>query len=114
LAAAFFVMAVCVALPIFAGDPVLLALSAAGVGAVALGSVALTSGALAVMVAPNRLATTWGLATMAYAVTQAASAAGFSGLFHLSQSYKLLFAIGAAATLTTAACMLIALRLNEA
>jgi len=108
LAASYFVMAVAVALPLFSGNPLILAISAAGVGAVALGAVVLTSGAVAHMVPPSRLAASWGLATMAYAVMQAASAAGFSALFHLTGSYRLLFLIGATATFITGACVLTA------
>ena len=108
LAVSYFVMAVAVALPIFSGNPLVLAISAAGVGAVALGAVVLTSGALATMVPPSRLAATWGLATMSYAVMQAGSAAGFSTLFHITGSYRLLFGIGAVATFFTATTVLIA------
>jgi predicted MFS family arabinose efflux permease len=114
LAASYFVMSIAVALPIFSGNPFILALSAIGVGAVALGAVLLTSGALAVMVPPSRLAATWGLATMAYAVMQAASAAGFSTLYHLTGSYRLLFAIGAVATLITAITVLISQQIDAA
>jgi MFS family permease len=108
LAASYFIMAVAVALPVFSGNPFILAISAAGVGAVALGAVVLTSGALAMMVPPTRLAATWGLATMAYAVMQAASAAGFSALFHATESYRLLFSIGTIATFITGICILFA------
>lgn len=111
LAAGYFLMAAAIALPIFSASPVMLALSAAGVGAVALAAVVLTSGALATLVPVNRLAATWGLATMAYAVMQAASAAGFSALFHATESYRLLFGIGTAATFFTALCVLAARRL---
>jgi MFS family permease len=107
LAASYFVMAVAVALPVFSGNPVILAVSAAGVGAVALGAVVLTSGALAMLVPPARLAANWGLATMAYAVMQAGTAAGFSELFHVTQSYRLLFGIGAVATFVTGICILV-------
>jgi predicted MFS family arabinose efflux permease len=114
LAASYFVMAIAVALPLFSGNEVILALSAAGVGAVALGAVALTSGALAVMVPPARVAATWGLATMAYAVMQAATAAGFSALFHATGSYRLLFAIGAIATFITGISVLVSRSLETA
>jgi len=112
LAAGYFVMAIAVALPVFSTNVFVLALSAAGVGAVALGAVVLTSGALAMMLPPNRLAATWGLATMAYAVMQAASAAGFSTLFHITASYRLLFAVGAIATFITAICILVSRSLD--
>jgi len=57
---------------------------------------------------PARLAATWGLATMAYAVLQAATAAGFSALFHATESYRLLFGIGTIATFITGICILVA------
>jgi len=114
LAASYFVMAIAVALPVFSGNGFVLALSAAGVGAVALAAVVLTSGALAVMVPPSRLAATWGLATMAYAVMQAASAAGFSTLFHLTGSYRLLFSVGAIATFVTGISILVSRSLDRA
>jgi predicted MFS family arabinose efflux permease len=113
LAAGYFVMALAVALPLFSGNPVVLAVSAIGVGAVALGAVMLTSGALAGMVPSSRLAATWGLATMAYAVMQAACAAGFSTLFHLTGSYRLLFAIGSVATFITALCIMVSRSLQR-
>jgi MFS family permease len=113
LAMSYFIMALAVALPLFSGNPFMLALSATGVGAVALGAVALTSGAVAVMVAPSRLAATWGLATMSYAIMQAVCAAGFSSLFHATGSYRLLFAVGASATFVTALCMLVSRHLQR-
>ena len=113
LAASYFIMAIAVALPVFSGNPFVLALSAAGVGAVALSAVMLTAGALAVMLPASRLASAWGLATMAYAVTQAASAAAYSALFHATASYRLLFAIGAVATFLTAICILVSRSLDK-
>jgi MFS family permease len=114
LAASYFGMAIAVGLQVFWNNSVILSLSAAGVGAVALGAVMLTSGALAVMVPAQRLAASWGLATMAYAVMQAASAAGLSALFHLTGSYRLLFGIGAIATFSTAVSVLAARSLHAA
>jgi predicted MFS family arabinose efflux permease len=102
LAAGYVVMAAAIALPLFTSNMAGLAISAFGVGAVALGAVMLTSGALAGMVAASRLAATWGLATMTYAICQAAVAAGFSTLFHATGSYLLLFIIGSAAALVSA------------
>jgi MFS family permease len=103
LSASYAVMAVAVALPLVTGSFFGLALSALGVGVVALGAVMLTSGALAGLVPPDRLAANWGLATMAYAVMQALVAAGFSSLFHATGSFLLLFGIGALASLASAA-----------
>jgi len=103
LCAGYIVMGIAVALPLLTGSMAGLAVSAFGVGAVALGAVMLTSGALAGLVSADRLAASWGLATMAYAVMQAAVAAGFSTLFHATGSYLLLFAIGTAASFASAA-----------
>jgi len=44
---------------------------------------------------------------------QAASAAGFSALFHATGSYRLLFTIGAAATFFTAICILISRSIDK-
>jgi hypothetical protein len=66
------------------------------------------------MVPPARVAATWGLATMAYAVMQAATAAGFSALFHATGSYRLLFAIGAIATFITGISVLVSRSLETA
>ncbi len=110
LAAAYVAMAAAVALPLLTGNTLVLGVSAFGVGGVALGAVMLTSGALAGMVPPARLAASWGRATMAYAVMQALVAAGFSTLFHITGSYRLLFVIGAAATLASAGLVVLARR----
>jgi len=45
----------------------------------------------------ERLAADWGIATMSYAVMQALTAAGFSHLFHATDSFLLLFGIGTVA-----------------
>jgi len=102
LGCGYLFMAASVAIPLFTGSPVWLAASAFGVGAMGLGAVLLTSGAIAHLVEPPRLAANWGLATMAYAVMQAAVAALFSSLFHATGSYQLLFGIGAAAAFGSA------------
>ncbi len=97
LAAGYVVMALAVALPLVNASTVALDISAIGVGAVGLGAVMLAAGAIAGLVPAHRLAADWGVATMAYAVAQALTAAGFSNLFHLTGSYALLFIIGALA-----------------
>ncbi len=109
LCAAYLVMALAVAMPLFTDNQLGLALSSAGVGAVALAAVMLTSGALSEMVPADRLAATWAVATMAYAVMQAGVAGGFSTLFHATGSYLLLFAIGSAATFCTAGLVALAI-----
>ncbi len=110
LVVAYLVMAFAVAVPLFTGSVLGLAISAFGVGAIALGAVLLTSGAIASLVAPNRLAANWGLATMSYAVMQAVSAAAFSSLFHATENYEILFGIGTVATFISAIFVLLSER----
>jgi MFS family permease len=102
LGCGYLVMAAAISLPLFTGSPLVLAISAIGVGAMGLGAVLLTSGAIAHLVDPSRLAANWGLATMIYAVCQACVAAFFSSLFHATGSYQLLFGIGAVAAFVSA------------
>lgn len=97
LVAGFVVMGCAVAIPLFTQAAPALVLSALCVGAVALGTVMLVAGAIAEMVPSSRLSADWGLAAMAYAVTQIVAAAFLSHLFHATGSYKLLFRVGAAA-----------------
>jgi predicted MFS family arabinose efflux permease len=97
LALGYAVMAGAVALPLINDSSFALDLSAIGVGAIGLGGVMLAAGAIAGMVPPERLAADWGIATMAYAVMQALTAAGFSHLFHVTDSFLLLFGIGVVA-----------------
>ncbi len=111
LAAAYFVMSVSTLCPlIFGPGPLQLAISSIGVGAVGTGVVVLTSGALAGLLPVERLASTWGLATLSYSTLQAVSAAGFSTLFHATGDYRLLYGIAASATFTAGACVAIANR----
>ncbi len=113
LACGYAVMACAVALPLVWDAPLGLALSAIGVGAVALGAVMLAAGAIATLVPANRLAADWGLATMAYAVIQAATAAGFSTLFHATGSFRLLFAIGAVSLVGCAGLVAVSQRIRK-
>jgi MFS family permease len=113
LACGYVVMACAVALPLVWDSPLGLALSAIGVGAVALGAVMLAAGAIATLVPANRLAADWGLATMAYAVIQAATAAGFSTLFHATGSFRLLFAIGAVSLMACAGLVTVSERIRK-
>jgi predicted MFS family arabinose efflux permease len=110
LAAGYAVMACAVGLPLFFDGAVALDVSAACVGAVALGAVMLAAGAIATLGSPQRLAADWGLATMVYAVVQAAAAAGFSSLFHATGSFFILFGVGAAALVACAGLVLAAAR----
>ena len=110
LALGYAVMAGAVALLLVNDSGVALDLSAIGVGAVALGAVMLAAGAIAGLVPPERLAAEWGIATMAYAVMQALTAAGFSHLFHVTDSFSLLFGIGAVALVGSMALVIGAAR----
>ncbi len=110
LAAGYAVMAAAVALLLVNDSSFALDLSALGVGAVALGGVMLAAGAIAGLVPPNRLAADWGAATMAYAVMQALTAAGFSHLFHATDSFLLLFGIGTVALVGSAGLVIAAAR----
>lgn len=114
LAWGYIVMAASVSIPLFTGSPVWLAVSAIGVGAMGLGSVLLTSGGIAHLVHPSKLAGNWGLATMTYAVCQAVVAAIFSSLFHATGSYQLLFGIGTVAAAGSAVFVFTALAVSRA
>jgi len=105
LAAGYLGMALCAGLPLVTAAPLFLDVSVFGVGAIGLGTVMLTSGALSGMVPPARLAATWGLATITYAVMQAVCAAGFTTLFHATGSFLVLFAVAGMATMVAAWCV---------
>jgi predicted MFS family arabinose efflux permease len=105
LAVGYFFMALAAALPLVTAAPVLLDLSVFGVGAIGLGTVMLTSGAISGMVPQGRLAATWGLATITYAVMQAGCAAGFTTLFRATGSFLVLFAVAGGATMVAAGCV---------
>jgi predicted MFS family arabinose efflux permease len=110
LSAGYLVMALAVGLTLVTGSPLGLDISAFGVGAIGLGTVMLTSGALSGLVPANRMAATWGLATIVYGVMQAVCAAGFSQLFHATGSFLILFAIGTVAAAAAAVCTFAAAR----
>lgn len=113
LAWGYLVMAAAASIPLFTGSPSGLAVSAIGVGAMGLGAVLLTSGGIAHLVHPSRLAANWGLATMTYAVCQAVVAAIFSSLFHATGSYQLLFGIGTVAAAISALFVFAALAVSH-
>ena len=113
LALGYAVMAGAVALPLINDSSFALDLSAIGVGAIGLGGVMLAAGAIAGMVPPERLAADWGVATMAYAVMQALTAAGFSHLFHVTDSFLLLFGIGVVALVGSAILVISAARARK-
>ncbi|HET9147289.1 MAG TPA: YbfB/YjiJ family MFS transporter [Acetobacteraceae bacterium] len=99
LAACYLLMALSVALPLGFTGPAALAVSSVGAGAIAMATVILTSGRVAELVPPSAVAASWGAATLAYSITQAAAAAGFSFLFRETGSYAPLFGIAALALL---------------
>ncbi|OYV52928.1 MAG: hypothetical protein B7Z78_04405 [Rhodospirillales bacterium 20-60-12] len=102
LAASYLIMAGAVALPLGFAGPVGLALSAFGVGALAMAAVVLTSGMVAERVPAAAMGSVWGAATLTYAIVQAGSAAGFSALFRATGLYTPLFGTGAVALLVGA------------
>jgi predicted MFS family arabinose efflux permease len=110
LAVGYLLMAAAAGLPQLTTGALGLAVSAFGVGAIGLGTVMLTSGAISGLVAPTRLAATWGLATITYALTQALCAAGFTTLFHATGSFLVLFVIAALAAAMASACVFAASR----
>jgi predicted MFS family arabinose efflux permease len=99
LAIAYLIMALAVALPLGFTGPAALALSSIGVGAISMATVVLTSGRIAELVPPAQMGASWGAATLAYSMTQAASGAGFSALFRVTGQYAPLFGIAALALL---------------
>jgi predicted MFS family arabinose efflux permease len=92
-------LAALVALPLLSTQPLFLALSSLGVGAVSLGTTALGSGAAAELVPVAQQRQLWGWMTMVYAVAYAGSGYALSFLFARSGDYRLLFALGAAGLL---------------
>ena len=103
LFAAFLVKAAAVALPLASTAPVALGLSSVVVGALTTGIVALAAGRAGELAGPEGRAQAWGAMTAAFALAQAAGAAGFALLFALGDAHAPLFALGAAALLLGAA-----------
>jgi predicted MFS family arabinose efflux permease len=105
LTAGYLLMAASAALPLLTTNTLGLAVSAFGVGSIGLGTVMLTSGAISGLVPPARLAATWGLATITYALTQALCAAAFTTLFHATGSFLVLFMIATMAAAGASLCV---------
>ena len=103
LALGYAVMAAAVALLLVNDSSFALDLSAIGVGAVALGGGDAGGRRHCRAGAAEPSGRRLGVATMAYAVMQALTAAGFSHLFHATDSFLLLFGIGAVALVGSAA-----------
>jgi predicted MFS family arabinose efflux permease len=92
-----------VALLVFSASPVSLSISSIIVGAMVPGVVALVLGRVHELIPQDadQQRKAWGLCTTAFALGQAAAAYGFSYIFaHTGGSYRLLFALGAAALAT--------------
>jgi len=94
---AFVVQIAAVALPVFATGAVPLMISGFMVGALTLGVVGLVLGRIHELV-PDAAAQgrAWGYATTAFAIGQAIAAYGYTYLFDVTESYALLFGLGAA------------------
>lgn len=99
LRGAYLLQALCVGWLAFADGWLALLLSSLIVGAFVPGVVPLALGRVRELLPDDRQAQTaaWGRVTAAFALGQAASAAGLSGLYDLTGSYALLFALGAGA-----------------
>jgi predicted MFS family arabinose efflux permease len=96
---AFGVQAVAVALAVLPAGPLGLALSSLVIGAFVPGVVPLVLGRVHELAPPEHTRAAWSLATIAFAVGQAAGAYGLSWLFAGTGDYGLLFGLGAATIL---------------
>ncbi|MEX0730732.1 MAG: YbfB/YjiJ family MFS transporter [Aquisalimonadaceae bacterium] len=94
---ALLLKAAAVALPLLSASWLALGLSSFIVGALVPGMVVFASGRLSELVGPSAHRRVWGYATAAFATAQALAGYGFAGLFSLTGSYSMHFAIGAAA-----------------
>jgi predicted MFS family arabinose efflux permease len=111
---AFAVKALCVGSLAVAGDAVTLALTSVVVGAFLPGNVALILGRVRELARDEPEAQTgWTLATLAYAIGQAAAAYAMSFLFARTGSYALLFGLAAGAIVAALAIDLAMARLRE-
>ena len=97
---AFGVQAVAVALAVLPTGALGLALSSLVIGALVPGVVPLVLGRVHELAPPEQTRAAWSMATVAFAVGQAAGAYGLSWLFASTGDYGLLFSLGAAAILT--------------
>ena len=94
---AFLLKTLAVALPLCSGDPLARSVSSLVVGAMVPGIVALVSVRIAELVGVREHRRYWGLATVIFAVTQAAAGYGLTALYAAWGSYYPLFAIGSSA-----------------
>ena len=93
------VQAVAVALAVLPAGAFGLALSSLVIGCLVPGVVSLVLGRIRELAPPEQTGAAWSLATVAFAVGQAAGAYGLSWLFAGTGDYSLLFGLGAAAIL---------------
>jgi predicted MFS family arabinose efflux permease len=103
LRCAFVVQAGLVALPVFSASPLSLSISSIVVGAMVPGVVPLVLGRVHELIPhdADQQRKAWGLCTTAFALGQSAAAYGFSYIFaHNGGTYRVLFALGAAALAT--------------
>jgi predicted MFS family arabinose efflux permease len=103
LRCAFALQAGFVALLVFSASPVSLSISSIVVGAMVPGVVPLVLGRVHELIPhdADQQRKAWGLCTTAFALGQAAAAYGFSYIFaHTGGTYRVLFALGAAALAT--------------
>jgi predicted MFS family arabinose efflux permease len=96
---AFGVQVVAVALAVLPSGAFGLALSSLVIGAFVPGIVPLVLGRVHELAQPEQTRAAWSMATIAFAVGQAAGAYGLSWLFASTGDYSLLFGLGAAAIL---------------
>jgi predicted MFS family arabinose efflux permease len=92
-----------VALLVFSASPLSLSISSIVIGAMVPGVVALVLGRMHELIPhdADQQRKAWGLCTTAFALGQAAAAYGFSYIFALAGgTYRVLFALGAAALAT--------------
>ena len=103
LRCAFALQAGFVALLVFSASPLSLSISSIVVGAMVPGVVPLVLGRVHELIPhdADQQRKAWGLCTTAFALGQAAAAYGFSYIFaHTGGTYRVLFALGAAALAT--------------
>jgi predicted MFS family arabinose efflux permease len=93
------IQAVAVALAVLPAGALGLALSSLVIGCLVPGVVSLVLGRIRELAPPAQTGAAWSLATVAFAVGQAAGAYGLSWLFAGTGDYNLLFGLGAAAIL---------------
>lgn len=101
LRAAMFVFAAVVALPLLSTAQPVLLICALGVGASLAPIGVLGSGRAAELVGLGHHARVWGVLTILFAAMQAGGGYVFAGLFSLTNSYALMFAMSAAVLLVT-------------